>query len=183
MRLFYLAMAIGVSSLGLCLTPQESEAQFRRYYRPYYRPLVTSYYYAPYPAVYYPRPVYYSPAPVYRQPVAYYTPYTPSYQPPQSITDVTVGVYDSYFQPPTVNVLPGTTVRWMNYSHRMHTVTAQDGSWDSGDLPPGTSYAVTFLYTGTYYYYCRHHKEMKGTVIVSNTGGLDTGGGYRFPGY
>jgi plastocyanin len=54
-------------------------------------------------------------------------------------------------------------------------VTSSTGSWDSGDLPPGTSYSVTFHGTGTYQYYCKHHKGMQGTIVVGNGTGPTAG--------
>jgi plastocyanin len=93
-------------------------------------------------------------------------------------TTATVAAYDNRFEPSTINVQPGTTVRWVNYGHHSHTVTATDGRWDSGDIKPGASYSATFKQPGTYYYYCRHHTQdnMKGTVVVSASGGSAAGG-------
>ena len=72
-----------------------------------------------------------------------------------------------------INVQPGTTVRWVNYGQHSHTVTANDGSWDSGDIKPGASYSATFKQPGTYYYYCRHHTQdkMQGVVNVGSGSG------------
>src|SRR5512138_1719824 len=39
---------------------------------------------------------------------------------------VTVGAYDNYFEPKTICVPPGTTVRWVNYGTHHHTVTSRD---------------------------------------------------------
>src|SRR5688500_4602362 len=47
---------------------------------------------------------------------------------------VTIGLYDNYFQPATITIAPGTTVRWVNYGRHAHTVTSNDRSWDSGDV-------------------------------------------------
>jgi plastocyanin len=38
------------------------------------------------------------------------------------------------FAPSQIDILPGETVTWMNMSERGHTVTADDGSFDSGVL-------------------------------------------------
>ena len=78
-----------------------------------------------------------------------------------------VGLYDDYLRPAIVTVTPGTTVRWTNAGRHRHTVTAADGSWDSGPLDPGATYSYTFPQRGAYSYYCRIHGErMRGTVIV-----------------
>ena len=126
-------------------------------------------------------PVYYGQSyycpPMYYQPRVYYAP--PGYSAARPTTTASVGAYDDYFQPKTINVQPGTTVRWVNYGKHTHTVTSKDGRWDSGDIPPGASYTVTFRTPGTYYYYCRHHtkEKMEGTIVVgASTPG--TSGGY-----
>ena len=79
---------------------------------------------------------------------------------------------DNYFEPTTLNIPPGTTVRWVNYGKHPHTVTSKDGGWGSGDIPRGAAYSATFQYPGTYYYYCRHHTKdkMQGTIVVGAGG-------------
>jgi len=94
---------------------------------------------------------------------------------------VTVDIQDNAFRPERISVRPGATVRWVNDGQHAHTVTAQDGRWDSGDIAPGASYSQTFRSPGTYDYYCRHHKGMKGTVVVGDAAGAN--GGTRSPGY
>jgi plastocyanin len=61
----------------------------------------------------------------------------------------------------------------MACKRKQHTVTSKDGRWDSGDLAPGATYSVTFQPPGIYYYFCRHHKGMQGTIVV---GGSSSGG-------
>ena len=38
--------------------------------------------------------------------------------------------------------------------------------WDSGDIQPGKEFIATFTKPGTFEYYCKHHPDMKGTIIV-----------------
>src|SRR5437660_1487384 len=94
----------------------------------------------------------------------------PSYAGPRRV--INIGMYDDYFQPGTINVPPGTIIRFVNYGRHTHTVTARDGTWDSGDLPPGANYSGQFTYPGTYYIYCRHHtkEKMQGTIVVGGGG-------------
>jgi hypothetical protein len=47
-----------------------------------------------------------------------------------------------------------------------HTVTALEGTFDSGKLNGGESFSVTFTKPGTFLYKCLIHPTMKGTVIV-----------------
>jgi plastocyanin len=76
--------------------------------------------------------------------------------------------YSPGFTPPTVTVVIGVnnTVVWTNDDSVPHTVTADDGSFSSGNLNPGDSYSFTFTTPGTYTYHCSYHSWMKGTVVV-----------------
>jgi plastocyanin len=161
------------------------EAYRPTYYAPpvyYGRPAYYSYY-SP-SCVYYVRPVYCEPSPSYeRADNSYQSSDTSGYSsrqpsPPRSPTVSTVSAYDNRFEPQTINVQPGTTVRWVNYGQHPHTVTANDDSWDSGDIQPGASYSATFKRPGTYYYYCRHHTQdrMQGVVVVGSAARNETGG-------
>jgi plastocyanin len=59
-----------------------------------------------------------------------------------------------------------STVTWVNSDDVPHTVTANDGSFNSGNLDAGQSWSHTFTTPGTYAYYCAYHPWMKGTIIV-----------------
>jgi plastocyanin len=48
------------------------------------------------------------------------------------------------FYPAHKHVPPGTTISWFNIDSKPHTVTADDGSFDSGELRAGETFAVTF---------------------------------------
>ena len=60
------------------------------------------------------------------------------------------------------------TVTWVNNDDAPHTVTANDGSFNSGNLDPGQSWSFTFTDPGTYTYHCSYHSWMEGTVIVKS---------------
>ena len=84
----------------------------------------------------------------------------------------TVAVVDFAFNPGTVDVVAGTTVTWINSGAALHTVTANDGSFDSGLLPAGTGrYSRRFATPGTYPYVCGLHPSMTGVVRVSGANG------------
>ncbi len=76
------------------------------------------------------------------------------------------------YQPPSIVVVIGVnnTVTFVNRDGVPHTVSATDGSFDSGNLAAGASWTHTFTAAGTYTYYCAYHSWMKGTVIVKATG-------------
>jgi len=79
---------------------------------------------------------------------------------------LTIHIHDFTFDPNTVTVAPGTTIEWDNDDGARHTVTASDGSFDSGDLKPGMKWSHTFTAPGTIAYGCTQHPEMQATVIV-----------------
>ena len=72
------------------------------------------------------------------------------------------------FNPSTITVVIGVnnTVEWVNDDIAPHTVTANDGSFSSGNLNPGDTFSFTFTKQGTYMYHCNYHSWMLGTVIV-----------------
>jgi plastocyanin len=77
-----------------------------------------------------------------------------------------VNVEFQAFAPDGLDALPGDTVTWHNIGGRTHTVTADAGAFDSGDLLDGQSFSYTFRTTGTYTYHCVIHPGMVGEVDV-----------------
>jgi plastocyanin len=78
-----------------------------------------------------------------------------------------VALMDNRFEPPTLTVRPGTTVRWTNRGKHTHTVTSDKGDWGSNELGPAAVFSHTFTEPGTYTYHCKVHPDvMRGTVIV-----------------
>ena len=77
-----------------------------------------------------------------------------------------VSIKNFAFSNTSLNVTTGTTVTWTNNDATTHTVTANDGSFDSGSIAPGNSFTHTFTGMGTVQYHCRIHPMMKGAVIV-----------------
>jgi plastocyanin len=75
-------------------------------------------------------------------------------------------VQDFSFQPARLVVKPGTTVVWTNQGQVVHTVTAEDGSFESGEIQPGGQRSITFSRPGRYAYHCTPHPFMKGVVEV-----------------
>lgn len=70
------------------------------------------------------------------------------------------------FDPATAAVPMGTEVTWTNADPVPHTVTADDGSFDSGPLDQGGTFSMTFNEAGEVAYACAIHPTMKGTVTV-----------------
>lgn len=70
------------------------------------------------------------------------------------------------FGPNALEVKVGTTITWTNNDGAPHTVTADDGSFDSGRLNPGGTFSFTFAQAGTFAYHCNIHPSMVGTITV-----------------
>jgi plastocyanin len=84
--------------------------------------------------------------------------------------------FDNRFDPRTVTVGVGDNViwRWEDGGLSSHSVTADDGSFDSN---PRTSGEFTHRFTaeGTFGYYCKvHPQQMAGQVTVVPIAGSDT---------
>lgn len=87
------------------------------------------------------------------------------------------------FSPEEVRIKQGQSVRWVNTSSIVHTVTADPSealdpaavqlpdeaqAFDSGALDPGETFTRTFNQPGTYQYVCIVHEgvRMTGRVVV-----------------
>ena len=86
-----------------------------------------------------------------------------------------VSIVDFSFQPSSVTISAGESVIWTNNGQAAHTVTADNGSFDSSPncpsnlsdcMQPGDSYTHTFSSAGTFAYHCKVHPSMTGTVVV-----------------
>ena len=77
-----------------------------------------------------------------------------------------VKIDDFNFLPQAIVVSPGTKVTWVNKDGSRHTVTSDDGKFDSGPLGQNQEFSYTFTDPGTYAYHCGIHKAMTGQVIV-----------------
>jgi plastocyanin len=77
-----------------------------------------------------------------------------------------VAIQGFVFDPPTAAVAAGSEVSWTNADPAAHTVTADDGSFDSGPMDPGRTFSATFDQPGSFAYHCEIHPTMKGTVTV-----------------
>jgi plastocyanin len=86
-----------------------------------------------------------------------------------------VTIKNMAFNPSSLSVTAGSTVTWMNSDTTIHTVTADDGSFNSGNIAVGATYSRVFSTAGTFSYHCTIHPEMTGKVVVTASSG---GGGY-----
>lgn len=86
---------------------------------------------------------------------------------PAEVGENAVNVIDYTFAPSTITVTVGTEVTWVNNDVIFHTVTADDGSFNSGMLRPNASFSHTFEEVGTFPYFCAVHPSMRGTIVVT----------------
>ena len=86
--------------------------------------------------------------------------------PPAAGAGHEVQITDSAFATPVLTIRVGDTVTWNNVDDRPHTVTGEDGTFDSGTMDEGASFSFTFTAPGTYAYICAFHPEMRATIVV-----------------
>jgi len=91
---------------------------------------------------------------------------TASAAPETAVRDVTI--VNFAFNPGTIIVTVGDTVRWTNQDVNLfHSAKANDGSWQTPSLATGQSASVGFSRAGTFGYICGvHGASMSGTVVV-----------------
>jgi len=96
-------------------------------------------------------------------------PNTPISQAPVSANTITIKNFA--FDPQTLTVNAGSTVRWVNSDRVTHRIvfidtTGRDTDVDSNPLSASQSWSSKFDKPGTYDYYCTIHTDMKGKIIV-----------------
>jgi quinohemoprotein ethanol dehydrogenase len=100
----------------------------------------------------------------------------------RSVSSVTVEDFD--FDPGVfgVAVPPGTTITWTNKGPTQHTTTSDSGVWDSGLLNAGDAFSFTFNDPGVYWYFCRPHPWMRGTITIDPNAPAPQGGAVTIDG-
>ncbi|MGD9891881.1 MAG: cupredoxin domain-containing protein [Dehalococcoidia bacterium] len=90
-----------------------------------------------------------------------------------SADDYSVEIIEPSFDPQTwgysvnpIVVKAGDTVSWVNTGVAPHSVTAYDGSFDSGIMVSGAAWTFTATTPGEFGYYCTLHPDMVATLIV-----------------
>jgi amicyanin len=82
-----------------------------------------------------------------------------------SVSDNTIRIKNFVFDPASIRVKVGSTVRWVNQDSVPHRILFTDGA-DSTVLAGSQSWSRKFDVAGTYDYACTIHPAMQGTVIV-----------------
>jgi plastocyanin len=68
------------------------------------------------------------------------------------------------FAPTPLHVKAGTTVTVTNDDGTPHTLTADDGAFDTGRLDSDAQGRITIATPGTYSYHCQIHPSMTGVI-------------------
>ncbi len=86
--------------------------------------------------------------------------------PAQNSSQPAVTISGFAFSPATLTVKAGTTVTWTNNDPTAHTVTSDNGAFDSGNVASNGAFSYTFASAGTFPYHCAIHASMKASVVV-----------------
>ena len=78
-----------------------------------------------------------------------------------------VKIQGDAFSPSSLTVKVGDTVTWINNDNHDHTVTSDNGTFNSGNIANGSTFSFTFNTVGTYSYNCSIHTSMTGTIVVN----------------
>ena len=87
--------------------------------------------------------------------------------PGQTQSSVSISIQNFAFNPEKITVPVGTTITWTNKDSAPHTVTSNNGAFNSGTLGNGGTFQFTFNTVGTFDYHCNIHRSMTATVIVT----------------
>jgi plastocyanin len=79
----------------------------------------------------------------------------------------TVNVQNMAFNPSSIQIHAGDTVKWINMDSVQHQIKGD--TFDSGPLNQNGVFEYTFNQPGTYNYICSIHPSMKGTITVVQT--------------
>ncbi|MEE8331286.1 MAG: plastocyanin/azurin family copper-binding protein [Acidimicrobiia bacterium] len=95
----------------------------------------------------------------------------PGGEPPAPPVGGDVSIFNRSYQPGSLTVGVGATVRWANNDDRVHTVTARNGGFDSGIFDTGGTYSRSFPTAGTFEYFCTVHPDMVASITVVGDSG------------
>ncbi|MEU8551252.1 cupredoxin domain-containing protein [Streptomyces roseoverticillatus] len=93
-------------------------------------------------------------------------PAAPAAGPGRTTTETTVVIEGFEFVPASVTIHAGDSVRWVNKDNDEHTSTSDEPGWDSGIIPPGSTFTQVFGTPGTFGYHCDLHSSLTGKVVV-----------------
>jgi plastocyanin len=86
-----------------------------------------------------------------------------------SVSANTILIQNFTFDPASITINAGDTVRWVNKDHVVHTVvfSKDSGLASSAPLSWNQGFSVKIFTPGVYTYSCSIHPYMQGTVVVT----------------
>ena len=78
----------------------------------------------------------------------------------------TVTMSQFQFAPRVLHAAVGDTVVWENRDIVPHTARADNGVWDTGNIPAKGRHVMVVRGKGTQEYTCLYHANMKGRLVV-----------------
>jgi plastocyanin len=86
---------------------------------------------------------------------------------PASSGGTSITITNFMFEPMSLTVSPGATVKVTNKDSATHTLTASGNQFDTGDIDQNHTKTFTApMKPGTYHYICNIHQYMMGTLTV-----------------
>ena len=76
-------------------------------------------------------------------------------------------IQDFVYDPALVAVRVGDVVTWANRDIVPHTVSAEDGSWDSGEIAPGETWSLIVSDGAGAVYFCVYHPGMRSRLAIA----------------
>ena len=76
-----------------------------------------------------------------------------------------VAIHNFAFQPATLTAKVGDTITVTNQDNTDHSLTANDGSFDTGVFSSGSK-TIKLTKAGTFSFHCKIHSFMTGTITV-----------------
>ncbi|MBI3971110.1 MAG: hypothetical protein HY332_07450 [Chloroflexi bacterium] len=100
-------------------------------------------------------------------PVAQHTPTAHAEGPTVLMVEPGTNFRSWKFEPATIQVAANEAIVFKNAGGAAHTVTAQSGGFDSGNINAGGEFTWTPKTASTFAYYCVYHPWMTGTIEVT----------------
>ncbi len=79
-----------------------------------------------------------------------------------------ISIKNFMFSPNPATAKVGDTITITNNDTTAHTVTADDGSFDTKDIAPGTTATIKVTKAGSVAFHCNIHQFMKASITVSS---------------
>jgi len=86
---------------------------------------------------------------------------------PAGTSGTEIKIKDFAFAPPSLKASAGDEIVVRNTDGVVHTVTADDKSFDTGNIDGNAEKKLKLSKAGTFSYVCNIHQYMKGTITVA----------------